>query len=142
MKNENTENQPAVTPEMAMAQVSQLYGENEEFRAEFDTDPRETLGKLSGSPMPEGTTVVVHHRQPKEIHIVLPDEDTMAAETTGEMSDEMLGQVSAAGFSRADWARISAGFDRYMQEGGFQGNRDPTDGSGYRPVEDRQGRRW
>ena len=92
MKNENTENQPAVTPEMVMAQVSQLYGKNEAFRADFDTDPRETLGKLNGSPMPEDTTVVVHHRQPKEIHIVLPDADAMAAETGGEMPDEMLGR--------------------------------------------------
>ena len=102
MKNENTENQPAVTPEMAMAQVSQLYGENEEFRADFDADPRETLGKLIGSPMPEDTTVVVHHRQPKEIHIVLPDADTMTAEAGGEMSDEMLGQVSAGFHSVAE----------------------------------------
>ncbi len=102
MKNENTENQPAVTLEMAMAQVSQLYGESEEFRADFDADPRETLGRLIGSPMPEDTTVVVHHRQPKEIHIVLPDADTMTAEARGEMSDEMLGQVSAGFHSVAE----------------------------------------
>ncbi len=100
MSNEKPENQPAVTPEMAMAQVSQLYGESEEFRADFDADPRETLGRLIGSPMPEDTTVVVHHRQPKEIHIVLPDADTMTAEARGEMSDESLGQVNAGiGFS-------------------------------------------
>ena len=95
MSNEKPEEQPAITFEIAMAQVSQLYVENEEFRTVFDADPRETLGKLAGSPLPDDTNVVVHHRQPKEIHIVLPDADVLAAEASGVVSDDLLDKVNA-----------------------------------------------
>lgn len=92
-----TETNEDMTLEMVSAQWSKLYCDNPQFRADFDADPRETLGKLVGTPVPAEVNVVVHRRQSQEIHIVLPSEDELNAAQSGELSEDMLMQVSAAG---------------------------------------------
>ena len=119
MTTEDPIEQP-LSAEMAEAYFSKQYCENPAFRAEFDADPRRALEQAIGAPMPEEATVVVHRRQPDEIHVALPDADMLAAQQAEQLSDAMLEQVSAAGAgwrdktpADIDWANITQENIRY-----------------------------
>ena len=79
MKNDIDPEEMTMTPELMAAAWSMHYCRNAEFRAEFDADPKEALGRLCGVPVPDEATIVVHRRQPKEIHVVLPEVDASQA---------------------------------------------------------------
>jgi len=76
-----------ITPELAAARWSLAYRENEEFRAEFDKDPKAAISKLIGQDIPSDVEVVVHYSKAGQVHVVVPDE-------IPDMTEEQLDSIS------------------------------------------------
>jgi len=82
-----------ITPEIMAAQWSLLYRQNEDFRADFDKDPKAAISWLLGQEFPSDVEVVVHRSKSGQVHVVVPDE-------IPGMTDEQLEGISG-GYSQA-----------------------------------------
>lgn len=94
---------PVPTP-AASAALANLYICDEEFRAEFDNDPKAALAALGGKPLPPDVEVVVHRNESNRWHLTLPPEEVVEAlsrEISSAVGDKDLEGVSG-GTSREE----------------------------------------
>jgi len=119
-----------ITPEIMAAQWSLLYRENEDFRADFDKDPKAAISWLLGQEFPSDVEVVVHRAKSGQVHVVVPDE-------IPGMTDEQLEGISG-GYSQA----VAQWLDRVSNSSGpYWGAKPPPDanpGGALRPYTPRR----
>jgi len=65
---------------------------DESFRQEFMSNPKGTIEKYSGQPLPADVKIVAHENSEKELHFVLPPK------VSSELSDEDLEKVAGGEF--------------------------------------------
>ncbi len=87
-------------PETASADLAARYLKDEDFRAEFDKDPKAAISKAAGREVPSDMEVKIHRNDEKCWHIALPSKARIDA----------LGEEDIDG--------ISGGVDRRTQHWG------------------------
>ncbi len=68
--------------------IIEMAGTDGEFRARLMSDPRSTIGELTGSTLPDGFDVQVHEESATSFHLVLPPDSRL---TEQEMDQVFAG---------------------------------------------------
>ena len=86
--------QVLLTPELMAGLIAKKCEDDDDFRAEFEKNPKHILEELSGEKIPDDLEVVVCHNEDNVWHIPVPDYKELANIDMKKLSEEELKLLS------------------------------------------------